>query len=54
MKRPLLRALDRAGLLLPVYRTYERLRALAARPADAEAPADGLAVPPPRRFRCSS
>ena len=45
MKRALLRLLDRAGLLLPVYRLYEGLRALRGRGGTAN---DGLPLPPAR------
>jgi SAM-dependent methyltransferase len=45
MKAVVLRLLARCGLLLPVFRGWERLRALGGRPA-AVAP-DGLPLPPP-------
>ena len=44
MKTPLLRLLQRTRLLGPAFRTYESLQA--RRAPRAEAPADGLPVPP--------
>ena len=46
MKAPLLRLLDRAGLLRPAYSAYERTQALAARGEAPALAADDLPVPP--------
>jgi SAM-dependent methyltransferase len=46
VKNALLRLLGRAGLLAPVYRAYERLRATQLPGAPEPAPPDGLPVPP--------
>jgi SAM-dependent methyltransferase len=45
VKRRLLSALNRLGLLLPAYRAYEAARALRGRGGDAD---DGLPLPPAR------
>jgi SAM-dependent methyltransferase len=46
VKKRVLDVVERAGLLEPSYRGYERLRALGARTRRATAP-DGLPLPPP-------
>jgi SAM-dependent methyltransferase len=47
VKAGFLHALDRARLLRPVYRGYERLQAVAARRRPRPAAEDGLPLPPP-------